>query len=142
MPMLMQIASQANTDFVARLARPVHIASRMTEVVRSGSLRDGDGAVYPVPATMLDPLEPAENAIVSTDRQACTSPCHVSIGACPSDLDLHLIAPLPFETQREHHPKEQIVLCRCSQPIKHCAVRRAVQPTDIDGPRSLGCAHA
>ncbi len=65
----LQVASQANTGFVASLLRPSQMASSGLDPHSSLLAHDSSG-VLSVPATMLDPLDPAENIAVSVDRQA------------------------------------------------------------------------
>ena len=64
----MQIASQANTGFVASLLRPSQMTSSGL-VPQSRLLTQDSSAVLSMPAAMLDPLDPAENIAVSVDRQ-------------------------------------------------------------------------
>lgn len=64
----MQIASQANTGFVASLLRPSHEAGSGPQKGQSILDKQDSRSVYSVPAAMLDPLDPAENTAVSTDR--------------------------------------------------------------------------
>ena len=105
----MQIASQANTGLVTSLLRPSHEAGSGLQKGPSIWDKQDSRAVYSVPAAMLDPMDPAENTAVSTDR---CEPCpllwigdpNLAYGPCLQPRCIHahqdLYAPGPYCMQK------------------------------------------
>ena len=75
----MQVASQANTHFVASLLEPVQNTHAGMESAQGLLDEQAITPEHPVaiPAALLDPQDPAENEAVSTDRQACMPADHL-----------------------------------------------------------------